>query len=228
MGFWSKLGGALKSIGKVALKAAPIATAFIPGVGLPLSMAIGAGAGIGSSKLGGASWKNSLLGGALGAGTSALGGSGFLGKLGSKLGIGGKTFSGMDELVQQGSYGIPSMLAKDSPSLLSKILSGINTGTQLSGALGGLRGNNGNGVSGIGSSRLGSYNNPNLMNPLLAGRLAAMNGTVPNGWPPIQQNTNRTIPNIPSVRPRPINAPTTGIAIPRYPGAPHNPMIMDL
>lgn len=220
MGFWSKLGGALKGIGKVALKAAPIATAFIPGVGLPLSMAIGAGAGIGSSKLGGGSWKDALMSGGMGAGMGALGNSGFLGKLGSKLGVGssGAKLGGVSEALGMG----PTV--SNSPSIMSRILGGLNTGSQFAGALGGL-GGGGNNIGGIGSSRLGSYNNPNLLNPLMAGRMAAMSGTSPNGWPPIQQNRN--IPRIPSKRPRPINNPTTGMAIPRFPGEPRHPMIMD-
>lgn len=66
MGFWGKLG-------KIALKAAPIAAAFIPGVGPIASMAISGAANAASKKLEGGSWKQALGAGAMGAGTSALG-----------------------------------------------------------------------------------------------------------------------------------------------------------
>jgi hypothetical protein len=60
MGFWSKLG-------KIALKAAPIAAAFIPGVGPLASMAIGGATAAASKKAGGGSWKDALLAGGTGA-----------------------------------------------------------------------------------------------------------------------------------------------------------------
>ena len=63
MGFWSGLG-------KIALKAAPIATAFIPGVGPLASAAIGGATSAASKKLSGGSWGQALGAGALGAGTS--------------------------------------------------------------------------------------------------------------------------------------------------------------
>jgi hypothetical protein len=66
MSFWGKLG-------KIALKAAPIAASFIPGVGPLAAMAISGGAGAASKKLEGGSWKQALGAGAMGAGTSALG-----------------------------------------------------------------------------------------------------------------------------------------------------------
>lgn len=76
MSFWGKLG-------KIALKAAPIAAAFIPGVGPLASMAIGGLSSGASSKLEGGSWKDALLSGGIGAGTSYG-----LGKLGSMKGLG--------------------------------------------------------------------------------------------------------------------------------------------
>ena len=59
MGFWGGLG-------KILLKAAPIAAAFIPGVGPLASMAIGAGTGALSKKLEGGSGKDILMGAATG------------------------------------------------------------------------------------------------------------------------------------------------------------------
>lgn len=74
MGFWGKLGRGL-------LKAAPIAAAFIPGIGPIASMALQAGLGAANAKAGGAGWKGTLLGAGLGGATSGLGpSSSFIGK----------------------------------------------------------------------------------------------------------------------------------------------------
>jgi len=62
MSFWSKLG-------KGALKVAPIAAGFIPGVGPLASMAIGAGTSALSKKLEGGSWKDAAISGAVGGAT---------------------------------------------------------------------------------------------------------------------------------------------------------------
>jgi hypothetical protein len=67
MSFWGKLGKGL-------LKVAPIAAAFIPGVGPLASMAISGAANAASKKLSGGSWKDSLLSGGIGAGAGYLGG----------------------------------------------------------------------------------------------------------------------------------------------------------
>src|SRR6187399_610183 len=67
MGFWGKLG-------KIALKAAPIAAAFIPGVGPLASMAISAGTSGLSKKLEGGSWKDSLLSAGIGGAAGYAGG----------------------------------------------------------------------------------------------------------------------------------------------------------
>ena len=67
MSFWGKLG-------QVALKAAPIAAGFIPGVGPLASMAIGGLAAGAGKKIEGGSWKDSLLSGGIGAGTGYLSG----------------------------------------------------------------------------------------------------------------------------------------------------------
>jgi hypothetical protein len=66
MGFWGKLGKGL-------LKAAPIAAAFIPGVGPLASMAIGAGTSALQKKISGGSWKDALKAGAVGGATGYLG-----------------------------------------------------------------------------------------------------------------------------------------------------------
>ena len=69
MGFWGKLGKGL-------LKIAPYAAMAIPGVGVPLGMAIAGGTSAASKKLSGGSWKDALLSGGIDAGLSAVGGSG--------------------------------------------------------------------------------------------------------------------------------------------------------
>src|SRR5678816_2562966 len=67
MSFWSTLG-------KTALKVAPIAAGFIPGVGPLASMGIGGlTAGL-SKKLEGGSLKDALISGGIGAGTGYLSG----------------------------------------------------------------------------------------------------------------------------------------------------------
>jgi len=68
MGFKS----VMKKVGKVALKAAPIAAAFIPGVGPLASMAISAGTSAAAKKASGGSWKDALLAGGIGAATSKI------------------------------------------------------------------------------------------------------------------------------------------------------------
>jgi hypothetical protein len=67
MSFWGKLG-------KAALKVAPIAAGFIPGVGPLASMAIGAGTSALSKKLEGGNWKDALKSGAIGGATGYIGG----------------------------------------------------------------------------------------------------------------------------------------------------------
>lgn len=67
-GFWKKVGSA-------ALGVAPIATAFIPGVGPLASLAIGAGTGAAKGAIEGGGLKGALTGAATGAATSAIGGA---------------------------------------------------------------------------------------------------------------------------------------------------------
>ena len=76
MGFWG-------SLGKGLMKVAPIAAAFIPGVGPLASMAISAGTSALAKKASGGSWKSALGAGALGA-AGGLGAAG-LGPTGSRL-----------------------------------------------------------------------------------------------------------------------------------------------
>lgn len=70
MGFKS----VMKKIGKVALKVAPYAAMAIPGVGIPLGMAISGASSAASKKIAGGSWKDALISGGIGAGTAAIGG----------------------------------------------------------------------------------------------------------------------------------------------------------
>jgi hypothetical protein len=91
MGFW-------KGLGKVLLKAAPIAAAFIPGVGPLASMAIGAGTGALSKKIEGGSLKDSLIAGGIGAATG-YGGAQAAKGLGPSAGIMSKIKSGAGTLV---------------------------------------------------------------------------------------------------------------------------------
>jgi hypothetical protein len=106
MGFWSGLGKGLKAIGKGALKAAPIAASFIPGVGIPAAMGIGALTKGLSNKFSG----GSFLGGALEGGME--GGIGGLAKKAMFGGFKGLNPSGnfwnkMGRSVMGGSMGRP-------------------------------------------------------------------------------------------------------------------------
>lgn len=66
-GFWGKLG-------RIGLQVAPIAAAFIPGVGPLASMAIAGAAGGARGAMDGGGWKGALKGGATSAGMSYVGG----------------------------------------------------------------------------------------------------------------------------------------------------------
>jgi len=84
MGVKSVLG----KIGKVALKVAPYAAMAIPGVGIPLGMAIKGGIGAAQGAMNGGGLKGALLGGGLGAAGGALGGAGgILDKIGPSSGM---------------------------------------------------------------------------------------------------------------------------------------------
>lgn len=115
MGFW-------KGLGKVLLKAAPIAASFIPGVGPLAAMAIGGLSGAASKKIEGGSWKDALVSGGIGAASGfgagqvakGLGPStGLLGKIGSgaKTMLGGAQGTGklgnILNLASQGLSNIP-------------------------------------------------------------------------------------------------------------------------
>ncbi len=92
MSFWGGLG-------KILLKAAPIAANFIPGIGPLASMAIsGATSGL-SKKLSGGSWLDALKAGGIGAGASYAGG-----KIPIK-GIGPSSYVGQDVAKVAGTGG---------------------------------------------------------------------------------------------------------------------------
>jgi hypothetical protein len=67
------------------------ATLFTGGAAAPLlGMALGGGAGIASSKLGGGSWKNALISGGIGAGLGGIGGGALKGMGGAGKFLGSK------------------------------------------------------------------------------------------------------------------------------------------
>lgn len=74
----------MKGIGKVALKVAPYAAMAIPGVGVPLGMAIKGGIGAATGALNGGGLKGALIGGGLGA---TGGAAGALGSIGPSSGV---------------------------------------------------------------------------------------------------------------------------------------------
>lgn len=85
MGFWG-------SLGKGLLKVAPYAAMAIPGVGVPLGMAIQGGLAAADAKASGGSWKNALISGGIGAAGGALGAAKGLGP--TKGFLGGLTKAG--------------------------------------------------------------------------------------------------------------------------------------
>jgi hypothetical protein len=66
------IGSFFKGLGKGLLKVAPVAAAFIPGIGPIASMALSAGLGTANGAISGGK-KGALIGGLMGAGTGALG-----------------------------------------------------------------------------------------------------------------------------------------------------------
>lgn len=86
MGFW-------KTLGKIGLKVAPYAAMAIPGVGIPLGMALGGGLSALDTKVSGGSWKDALVSGGIGAGTSAVG-LGALKGIGPSSGVTAKLLKG--------------------------------------------------------------------------------------------------------------------------------------
>jgi hypothetical protein len=170
----------MKKVGKVALKAAPIAAMFIPGVGPLASMAISAASNAASKKIEGGSWKSALGAGAIGAATGYAGGAlkaaGTAAKAASKAGS------------IAPSAGVISKAATVAPkvSALGKIMGGVNTGLNVASpvmsAIQSARSMDGGGGSsqsggGIGPSGplSGTYTpyKPSLNDPVNAGRLAA-------------------------------------------------------
>src|SRR5580765_4951806 len=86
MSFWSKLG-------KIGLAVAPYAAMAIPGVGIPLGMALQGGIAAAQSKASGGSWKNALISGGIGAAGAAVG-AGALSKIGPSSGVAAKMLGG--------------------------------------------------------------------------------------------------------------------------------------
>jgi len=82
MGFW-------KTLGKIGLKVAPYAAMAIPGVGVPLGMALAGGISAADKKVSGGSWKDALLSGGISAGLSGVG-AGALKGIGPTSGVASK------------------------------------------------------------------------------------------------------------------------------------------
>ncbi|MHB1310582.1 MAG: hypothetical protein ACYC3L_01100 [Gemmatimonadaceae bacterium] len=108
MGLFKSIGKGLKSVGKVALKAAPIAAAFIPGVGPLAAAGIGAALGaVGHGKpklgniLGGAATGalGAVGGGALKGATSGLKSVGSSGLMGGIKKLGGFALDNIDPIM---------------------------------------------------------------------------------------------------------------------------------
>jgi hypothetical protein len=98
MGFW-------KNFGKIALKVAPYAAMAIPGVGIPLGMALQGGLAAANSKVSGGSWKDALLAGGIGAGTGAVAGGALKG-IGPSSGVGAKLLKGAAGAGEAGKVGV--------------------------------------------------------------------------------------------------------------------------
>jgi hypothetical protein len=125
MGFKS----VMKKVGKVALKAAPIAAMFIPGVGPLASMAISAASNAASKKIEGGSWKSALGAGAIGAATGY--GAGAIKSAADAAKI-AKTAGGLAPSASVGEK-IATTAVKAAPkvSALGKVMNGVNTGMNI-------------------------------------------------------------------------------------------------
>lgn len=120
MSFWSKLG-------KGALKVAPIAAGFIPGVGPLASMAIGAGTSALSNRLEGGDWKKNLTAGAIGGATGYA--SGKLGEMAkTKFGYGGKGKIGPSQEALNSPWANPGDASSTSATGLGVLAKGAKTG----------------------------------------------------------------------------------------------------
>jgi hypothetical protein len=155
MSFWGKLG-------RVALKAAPIAAGFIPGIGPLASMAIGGIAAGADKKLSGGSWRDALISGGIGAGTGYA--SGKLGDMTTSRpgGIGPSNptaYIGRDVADTAaralGQGGVP----------WGKIAMSALGAAPLLGAVGSSGGNEGQGQFGAGVYDQGPFGNFNYRNP---------------------------------------------------------------
>jgi len=202
--------GFFKGLGKAALKIAPVAAGFIPGVGPLASAAIGGLASGASKKLEGGSWKDALVSGGIGAGmgygagkaAQAIKGigpssqaakdvAGVAGKINKTGGI-GPTIGN----IGKGIIGAPTGGSK--AGLIGKLaLPAIGA----LGAVGAMKGMSNSGISPSNAPVLGSeedqLRNPNLFDAISAGRREAIQnqpfrtpGTFDysTGVPPINTN----------------------------------------
>ena len=200
--------GFFKGLGKAALKVAPIAAGFIPGVGPLASAAIGGLASGASKKLEGGSWKDALVSGGIGAGmgygagkaaqaVKGIGPSatkdvvGVAGKINKTGGI-GPTIGN----IGKGIIGAPTGGSK--AGLIGKLaLPAIGA----LGAVGAVKGMSNKGVGPSNAPVLGSeedqLRNPNLFDAISAGRREAIRNQpfrtpgkfdYSTGVPPIETN----------------------------------------
>lgn len=189
------LGGFFKGLGKVALKAAPIAAAFIPGVGPLASAAIGGATSAASKKLSGGSWKDALLAGGIGAGTSY--GLDKVAGIGNVKGIGpSKDIAGVASKVAGKGGGFTAGLGEFAKGAIGQ------GGKGWQGALGGMLGSNAPNIIG------GAFNRnqePSLSNNVgLPPYMMNLNGSndprlardMFRGLGPTMGSTNQNNPNL--------------------------------
>jgi hypothetical protein len=184
----------MKKVGKVALKVAPYAAMAIPGVGIPLGMALQGGLAAANAKASGGNWKQALLAGGIGAGTGAIAGgalkgigpsSGALAKFGA--GAGGK-LAGTGLAGAVGS-GLGTVGQGYATNYLDNKLAGSGGGNKATGQQVTTHGSEG----GIGPSEGFQYGptNPNLSQALARGkRTAIMNQPFRSGYNVMAPNTD--------------------------------------
>jgi len=160
----------MKKVGKVALKAAPIAAAFIPGVGPLASMAIGGLASGASKKLEGGSWKDSLISGGLGAATG-YGASKVAGGL--KGAFSGKGLAPSANIA--GKIGNAASGGSKLGAIMGAVPLGLGAASAIGGALGGGGGSSNQGGGPLASSiPRSALSTPDLSTALRAGSRAAV------------------------------------------------------
>jgi hypothetical protein len=94
-----------KNFGKIALKVAPYAAMAIPGVGIPLGMALQGGLSALDTKVSGGSWKDALISGGIGAGTGAVAGGALKG-ISPSSGVAAKLLGGAGGVANTGKVGM--------------------------------------------------------------------------------------------------------------------------